>query len=224
MKNYIGDTWRSLSTAGRIILGIWILCLIALVVFLIVRNNNDEDSKTSEDNNTPEIAQVYEPSIGSPLPPDVPAETNWDNADNAGNVAGTSTTTPSNEPTTILVAPNAGVNPNEPIPYQNDVLKFAVTLPAGAKVSEEGNKIVFTNKNGSLLFIVSTQPTGTDTLETIKSQLSNSPSVNNISYSTFSGKQSLKFAAKEYGTGTVFIANGKVYYLLGTELSDFKVS
>ncbi len=223
MKNYIGDTWRSLSKAGRIILGIWILCLIALVVFLIIRNNNDEDSKTSEDNNTPEIAQVYEPSIGSPLPPDVPAETNWDNADNAGNVAGASTTTPSNEGATMMIAPNAGVNPNEPIPYQNDVLKFAVTLPAGSEVSEEDGKVVFTKNDGSLLFIASTQPAGTDTLETIKSQLSNSPSANNISYSTFSGKKSLKFTAKEYGTGTVFIANGKIYYLLGTQFSDFKV-
>ncbi len=223
--------WAKLTVAGRIIFGIILLGLIILVIILIA-NAKDDESRTTENNNTPEIAQVYEPSIGSPLPADVPAETNWDNVGKNGSVAGASTTTPSTNdqatsdtaPTEVKVAPKAGVDPNEPISYTNAALKIAVTLPAGTNVSEQGDKIVFTSKQGGLLYIVSTSNTGSETLQTIEAQLRNSPSTTNISYSTFTGRQSLKFSSKEYGSGTVFLANGKIYYLLGNSqhFANFK--
>ncbi len=229
MKDFIMRIWAKLTVAGRIILGIILLGLIILVVVLIV-NAKDDESKTSENSDSPEIAQVYEPSIGSPLPADVPAETNWDNV---GKVAGDSTTTPSTTndqaaPTTTpaesKVAPKTGIDPNSPIDFSSNALKFAAALPAGTNVYEQNDKVVFTTKQGSLLYIVSTTNAGSETLQTIEAQLRNSPSTTNITSVTFVGKQSLKFSSKEYGNGLVFIANGKIYYLLGNEkqFSSFK--
>lgn len=223
MKNFFATFWARLTLVGKILLGIILIGLIVLAIVILSRNK-DENSNSSESAQNPEIAQVYEPSIGSPLPADVPAETNWSNVttnnnQSTGSVSGASTTTPSDQAapatTEMRVAPNAGVNPNAPIAYENTTLRFAAVLPAGSNVNEQGGKITFTTKQGTLLYMVSTSSAGSETLQSIEAQLRNSPSATNISYATFTGKQSLKFSAKEYGSGTTFIANGKIYYLLG---------
>lgn len=218
-KELVSRAWNGLTKIGKILLGLIVVGAIILVSFLLAKDT-DEDK---QDNNSPEIAQVYEPSIGTPLPPDTTGGV-------TGDVGGVSTTEPSTttttEPqtTTTFVAPHAGVDLNEPIAYSNTDLKFAATLPAGSKVSEEGTRVVFNTKTNALQYIVSTNQS-TESLSDVEAQLRNSTTASNISYITFNGIKTLKFTAKDYGTGYAFVSKGKIYYLLGNSqyFSTFKL-
>ncbi len=217
IKAFFSRIWQGLTVAGRIIFGLIIIGLIILAVYAL--SDTGKNDTSSDNKNEPEIAQVYEPSIGSPLPADTPGETSWENV---GTVAGESTTVAStSEP---KLAPNAGVDPKAPISYENTNLKFSATLPASTKVNEKNDSVSFTSKQGNLLYIVSTQNAGTETLKTIEAQLNNSPSTTNISTTSFANTPALKFSNADLGTGTVFISNGKIYYLLGDNkyFSTFK--
>jgi hypothetical protein len=215
IKDFFITLWNGLTRVGRILLGLILAALVVLVVYA----TSSDTSENKEENKTPEIAQVYEPSIGTPLPPDVPAESG------SGEVGGAATTEPSTPGTTAFVAPDAGVDDDEPIKYDNSSLKFAAVLPAYSQVSEQSDGVKFTSAQGTLQYIVSVNDAGTETLEGIESQLRNSPTASNISYSTVGNLKALKFSAKGYGTGMAFIANGKIYYLLGSQqyFSDFKL-
>lgn len=213
-KELVSRAWNGLTKIGKILLGLIVMAAIILISFALAKDT-DEDK---QDEDTPEIAQVYEPSIGTPLP-----------ADNAGsvtgNVNGASTMEVSNsQPTTSFVAPRAGVDPNEPIAYSNSDYNFAATLPAGSLVSEQNSRIVFSSKNKSLQYIVSINESS-ETLSDIELQLRNSPTASNISQTTFNNTKALKFSAKGFGTGIVFVSNGKVFYLLGDSnyFSTFKL-
>lgn len=217
IKHLFSRIWTGLTVAGRIVVGIWIICLIALASFLTIRHNNN--TKDNEDNKTVEVTQVYEPSIGSPLP-----------ADNPGAVAGDSTTVASTnanstDDTATMMAPHTGIDPSEPIAYENDVLKFTATLPAGSEVKELETSVEFNSARGMLQYLVSVQTTADETLKTIEAELHNSPTVSHISSTTISGVSALKFEAKGYGTGLTFIANGQIYYLLGNSqyFTGFKI-
>ena len=86
-------------------------------------------------------------------------------------------------------------------PQKFPLALLLVDAPAGA----EPNRIVSTNDAGK------------DTLADIQAQLSNSISVKDVITTKFAGRDALKFTATGYGSGVVFIANGKVYYLLGQD-------
>ncbi|HEX3099684.1 MAG TPA: hypothetical protein VHQ41_01785 [Patescibacteria group bacterium] len=227
MKDFFKRIWARITAwprSSKITAGIWGLCVVAFVAFLIIHHNIFENNKNNADQ-APEVTQNYEPRIGEPLSTDVPSDTVAIGA----TVAGDSTTTPAAPepaPQNYMVAPKTGVDPNEPIAYENSDLKFSATLPAGAKVNESQlNKVIFTTKQGSLLYIVSTSSADNETLQTLKAQLSNSSSASNITNTTFNNHPALKFTVQGYGAGIVFIANGKIYYLLGTEkyFADFKI-
>lgn len=228
MKSFFSRLWQSVFKLGWTTIIIWILVVAALMTFLIIRVNKDDEPKEAAKTDSPEIAQVYEPSIGSPLPADTSGatttETDWSKV---GQVAGESTTTPStsNNATaatqTIFVAPNTGVDPNKPIAYENSKLKFTTILPAGANVNEQGERVTFTTKQGSLLYIVSTTNAGTENLQSIEGQLRNSPSTSNLTYGNFAGQAALKFNSKDFGSGTAFLANGKIYYVFGNNQNFF---
>lgn len=231
MKNL----WEKLSLAGKIIFSVIIVLIIALIVILIVRHNKKSSESSDNNSNTPEVAQVYEPSIGTPLPPDVKPGGDQTSVaatvENSGEVAGATTNEPSNASTPeqaqqMMVAPKTGIDPNDPVEYENSSLKFKATLPAGTQVSEQASDVKFTNKSGSLYYMVSTVNAGAETLQTITAQLNNSPTASNISYTTFGSNktQAIKFTAKNFGQGVAVIANGKIYYLLGNSkyFSDFK--
>ena len=233
--------WKDLSLAGRIVVGVWALALIGLIIFLVVRHNDDKKDTSSSDSNTPEVAQVYEPSIGTPLPADVQPNGSGTSVtaevENSGEIAGATTTdpfvvpSPSPAPSTpeqiaaSLVAPATGIDPNKPIPYENASLKFRATLPAGTQVTQNNSDVKFTTKSGALYYVVSVSDSGTETLKTIEAQLKNSPTVSNIVYGNFNNTQVLNFSAKGYGQGMVIIANGKIYYLLGNSqnFANFKI-
>ena len=207
IKNFFRQAWNGLTTAGKVIAGLIIIGLVGLTVYAASekQSNNNEENKDN-----PEVAQVYEPSIGSPLPADQARP---------GEVGGASTTEPAAAPapteTPERVAPATGIDPNAPVKYRSEQLGFASTLPAGSTVQETDSQIKFTDTNGQLLFMVSVNA-GTDSLQSLESQLQNSPSVTNISRAQFANLPSLKFTVANYGSGTAFVYDGKTYYLYGT--------
>ncbi len=213
LNGFFRQIWNGLTLAGRVIVGIIIIGLAGLIVYAATNNTSNDNG----DKKGPEVAQVYEPSIGSPLP----ADTNLNGA-----VSGASTTEPSNttnnapEDTitvTERVAPPTGVNPDAPIKYENLKLGFAAILPARSNVTEADSQIRFTSKDGQLQYVVSVNNTGTDTLSSIEAQLNNSPTAKNIVRTKFAGSDALQFSAEGYGAGVVFVVNGKTYYLLGNQ-------
>lgn len=215
-KAFLKRIWDGLTTIGRIILGLIIIAAVVLVSFAFSKDT-DEDKQE----NNPEITQVYEPSIGTPLPPDV-AETG--STTNSGNVSGASTAEPSNTAPTF-VAPAAGIDDSEPIKYESSTLKFTAVLPAYSQVNEQTDGVKFSSANGKLHYVVSVNSVGSENLASIEAQLRNSPTASNISYTQIGNTNALKFNAKGYGTGIAFIANSKIYYLLGNGqyFTDFKV-
>lgn len=207
-----------------------LIALILIVGAIIgINQNNDKKSDTS---GQPEIAQVYEPSISTPLPPD----TNPDNA-NSGQVAGdsttnvsatvgepanssstsSSTTTSSASPTTSFVAPASGIDPNLPIKYESSELRFKAVLPAGTKVDEQANTVTFYSASGSLLYNVNVTDTK-DSYQTIALQLKSSKEVSQISKAIFAGTEALQFSANNL-TGYVVLKNNKAYYFMGRNSS-----
>jgi uncharacterized protein YfiM (DUF2279 family) len=219
IKSFFSRIWHGLTVAGRIIAGLIILGLVGLTVYAAT---NDTDKKDSEKSSEPEVAQVYEPSIGSPLPPD---NSGNDGASVTASVAGESTTVASNNESPMTttknvvtedmkIAPPTGVDPNAPIKYQNDQYQFAAVLPAGSNVSEKNGQVEFRSTSGKLQYLVSIHDS-TDTLANIEAQLRNSSTASGISPTKFAGQNALRFNAAGYGSGIVFVANGKTYYLLG---------
>lgn len=216
IKTFFRRIWNGLTTAGRIILGLILVAAVILISFAFSK----ESDKTSEENSSPEIAQVYEPSIGTPLPPDVNQE------GVTGNVGGATTDEASTStPQTNFIAPAAGVDDSKPIKYESSALRFAAVLPAYSQVNEQSDGVKFTSRDGTLHYIVSVNDAGTENLASIESQLRNSPTANNITYTNINNSQAIKFTAKGYGTGITFIANGKIYYLLGNSqfFSEFSL-
>ncbi len=227
IKGFFSRIWQGLTWAGRIIIGIILIVLIALAIYALTNNKKDED--TNKDG--PEVAQVYEPSIGSPLPATTTPSDSTTNAstttastDKAGTVAGDSTA--SSSQTDMMLAPATGIDPNEPITYENPNLLFTAILPAGSNVDESNTeKIIFTSQTRKLLYIVSTSKAENESIADLQNQLKNSSSVSSVRSATFAGLPALSFTATDYGNGLVFIDNGRIYYLLGNNqyFSDFKV-
>lgn len=227
ITGFFSRIWQGLTWAGRIIIGIILIALIALAIYAATNNSKDEKS----DKNDPEVAQVFEPSIGSPLPATTtPSDSTADTTSTTagakidGTVAGDSTTVPSS--TNMMLAPATGIDPNEPIIYENSTLLFSAILPANSNVDESNTeKIIFTSRTKKLLYIVSTTKAETESITSLQSQLKNSPSASNIQSTTFAGLPALSFTTTDYGDGLVFIDNGRIYYLLGNNqyFSDFKV-
>ncbi len=200
IKDFFSKIWNGLTIAGRIIAGLILIGLVGLTVYAASDKNKDENG------NNPEVAQVYEPSIGSPLPADT--------VEKPGEVGGASTTEPSvSQPEVERVAPSTGIDPNAPVKYSNTEFKFGAILPAGSMVEEEGSETKFM-KAGTLQYKVSVN-SGTDSLDTVESQLRNSPSISKISPTNFAGTDALKFSAQGYGEGLVFIRGNNIYYLFG---------
>lgn len=214
--------WASLTLVWKIAFSIVALILIAAIILLIVKTAKKDKETSNSNSNTPEVAQVYEPSIGTPLPADVntdsgtttvattPVPETKPEVENSGEVAGATTTIEEQ-----LTAPKTGIDPNEPVAYENTSLKFSATLPAGTQVFEKANEVKFIEKNNTLEYFVSVSNSGSETLQTIAAQLQNSPTVNNVKFGTFANLKTIQFDAKGFGQGMAVISNGKIYYILG---------
>lgn len=221
--------WKTLTLIAKIIIIVITLAIITFIVILLVRSKNSSDKVKTDSENSVEISQVFEPSIGTPLPADTNNGTNTTitesekiaQVENAGEVAGDTTT---------LSAPVAGINDDAPIKYWSDQLEFSTTVPARTEIVEQTNTVQFFSKNRSsdrntLEVFVTAEKNSTETLATIKAQLQNSSSVSNISEVTFQGISALKFRSTEFGSGIVFLTKKKIYYIFGNSnfLENFNI-
>lgn len=221
IKNVLSIIWNGLTTIGRIILGLILIGIIVAISFAFSKDSSEESAE-----NTPEIAQVYEPSIGTPIPPDVNQEGSNSAPSDSGTVSGATTTEPAqNQNNQVFVAPASGIDDKEPIKYLNDSLRFSATLPPYSKVLEQPDNVRFTAGNGTLIYVVSTTPVRTENLSSIEAQLRNSTTASAISRTSFKGMEAIQFDANGYGMGIALIAHGNIYYLLGNMLyfPDFKI-
>ena len=194
-----------------------ILLVIALIAAGIIIANKNKNTQENTSNKNPEVSQVFEPSIGTPLPADVTTEeeTTQTPAQDSGTVAGENTTEPSqpaatSSSTTSYVAPTSGIDPTSPIPYYNETYGIRITLPAHTKISERPAFISF-----GKLFTINIV-SNAESLDTIASELSHSPEVSNVRPTILSGTQALTFTTKET-TGYVVVKNNKAYYLIGQD-------
>ncbi len=215
--------WAKIKGAAKWLVG-GLAALAVLVIALIGLNSDDTKKETT--NTRPEIAQVYEPSISTPLPPDNNSTESDPNATrpeaNTGQVAGATTTESfnSNSAATstapqVFVAPKSGINDYEPIKYENTVLGIKTTLPAGTQVIEKNSSITFYSKSGSLLYTLDVIDTK-DTLEKILEQLQTSTNISKISKTNFANNPALQFSINKNAlNGYIISKNNKAYYFIG---------
>jgi hypothetical protein len=232
MKEQLLKIWASLGKAGKGLLGLVIAAILATSVFAVA-NKQGSDSQPA-----PEIAQVYEPSIGTPLPPDVaggavaeaPAAPETATTPQAGQSQGEFSQPSRGYLTGQEPAVSAAVRSLEPadsgpVQYQNTLLKFAATLPSDSRITENADGATFSTPQGKLLYLVSVSEAGGDSLQHIENQLRNSSSVSNLIYTQAVGQPALSFTAHGLGSGLAIVANGKVYYLFGSNqyFPEFKL-
>lgn len=216
--------WKTLSLAVRVIVILVLLALIGSIIFFVVQKRNDDKTSKTNSENKVEISQVFEPSIGTPLPADTTTGASTAITENAGEVAGDSIS---------LSAPTAGVDDLQPIKYVSDDLGFSTTVPAKTEIVEQTGKVFFYSTNSfkassnqkKLQAFVTKEANNSDTLATIKSQLENSSTVKNISLTTFGNNQALQFSSTQFGNGFVFLTKGNIYYVFGNQniFENFKI-
>jgi flagellar basal body-associated protein FliL len=216
--------WKTLSLAVRVIIIVVLLAIVGAIIFLLVQKKNDDKTSKTESENNVEISQVFEPSIGTPLPADTTTGASTAEVENAGEVAGDSIS---------MSAPLAGIDDLQPIKYVSDELGFSTTVPAKTEIVEQTGKVFFYSadsfKVGSdqkkLQAFVTKEANNSDTLATVKLQLENSPTVKNISLTTFGSNQALQFSSTQFGNGFVFLTKGNIYYVFGNQniFQNFKI-
>ncbi|GEM_PF-1442222 len=204
IKGFFAWLGEKIAGAAKFVIG-GILLLALIITGVVLSQREDEDKEDTS--GRPEIAQVFEPSIGTPLPPDVnedATESEGTNEREPGSVNGATTT---------FISPPTGLDPNKPIKYSNDELGFAVILPARSTVQEKNNTVNFFGNNGALLASV-TIVSGPETLNDIRTQLSYSPDVKNLQNAKLANQPALKYSINNLD-GYAFKSNNSTYYLTG---------
>ncbi len=209
--------WSLLSTKlkgfGKWLLG-GIVALVVLIIALVgIQNSDNKDSDKTETAKKPEIAQVYEPSIGTPLPPDTTPSDNSSTTTPAdtGIVAGAATTEPSKN--TTYTAPQTGINDTDPIQYENSEINFKAVLPAHAIVKENKSSVSFYSATGKLLYQVDAIKAKSD-LRQIYAQIKTSPEVTKVIQANFAGHEAIQFTTKK-SVGYALVIKDQVYYFTG---------
>ena len=129
IKEFFAWLWEKIKLAWKWVVG----GLVALALIIVAVIATDPENTNQDDNSgRPEIAQVFEPSIGTPLPPD--------GAVSEGQVDGAQTAEPekpTQPPQTTFVSPPTGVNDSIPFTYKSEQFKFKVNLEGGTQVDEK---------------------------------------------------------------------------------------
>ncbi|HMQ01461.1 MAG TPA: hypothetical protein PKD79_00090 [Candidatus Doudnabacteria bacterium] len=198
---------QKLVGMGKFIVGGILLLAIIVVGIIIARN---EQIAKDEQASRPEIAQIFEPSIGTPLPPDENGRTQ-ESADEDSSMEAPPGEVQSDS--TIFIAPPTGIDLAKPINYYNQDLGFRITLPPYSSVYEQNSSIKFTDNKGKLLALINVVREQ-DTLENILSQLKLSNEVSNLSFSNLAGNKALKYDIGSH-SAYVFTANSSIYYISG---------
>lgn len=218
-KEFFAWLWGEIKQGGKWVIG-GLIALILIVAGIFSLNNNENNKNTSSDSR-PEVAQVYEPSIGTPLPPDT--------SEGKAEVSGAVTNTPStaegtnqNDTTnstaqqTTYIAPSTGVDDNKPFVYKNSDLNFQALLDGGTQVEERSEGIKFTSKSGKLLFYVTVSKSGSETHDSLVSQLSASTMTSQISKTSFLGLPAVNYLQNNQNALAVLKTNS-VYYIVGEQ-------
>ncbi len=219
-KEFIAWLWGKIKLGGKWVLaGVIALALIVAGIFSLDKNTSKQNSNSDA---RPEVAQVYEPSIGTPLPPD----TTGGQSEVSGAVTtepSTIQTTPTQEETNTTnsqqvtyIAPNTGVDDTKPFVYTNQQLGFTVMLDGGTQVEEQLEGVKFTSKTGTLLFYVVTSKNNSETQDSIINQLSASNMTNQISKSNFLSYPSVSYLQNNQKALVVLTTN-KIYYIVGEQ-------
>lgn len=200
---------QKLVQGGKWVVTALLLIAIAVTGFIIADNQAEDNSETTSDR--PQIAQVFEPSIGTPLPPDVaeeesttPEQTATPDQPNQ-QIAGDNTEQQ-------FIAPPTGIDDDEPIKYHSEELGFRALLPPSTQVVEEGSTISFFTKSGKLLYAVSKTPQ--QNREEVQQQLRLSNHVSKIEPSVFAGQAGWKFQVGNQA-GLAVLAPHGTFYLTG---------
>lgn len=213
LEIFLASIWAKIRSGGKWILTA-ILVIALLIVGLIVFNKNNKDKDKETTNSRPEVAQIYEPSISTPLPPDTAPSDSSTNS--SGEVSGAVTTVASTSTQTEnFSAPKTGINPNEPIKYENAEFKFSVTLPTRSQVVEKSDSVYFYSDTGALLYSINVV-NSSESLDQIILELKSSPDVNKISKTIFGTNPAINFSTKTQ-TGYVISKNNKIYYITGDQ-------
>lgn len=124
-------------------------------------------------------------------------------------VAGASTTVPSNDPELVPVHTYADSN-----------LKFKMDIPNNWKVESKSTEVTITTPDHHGLSIQAYQVNSND-IAGLQEFLDKQPNIKNISATKFNGYKSFSFeVVGYYKKGIAFLSDGKLYYILGTTLSD----
>lgn len=205
---------QRLANLGRKLKAVWLYILAGLIIIGgaivgIILVNNEDDNKTDE-TARPEVAQIFEPSIGTPLPPDTSTE--------SGQVEGGTTTEPSTttetttQPEVMFQAPATGVDDSKPFIYSDLKSGYKVNLAGGTQVTEANEGAEFYTIGGQVLFYVVVVDQA-QSPETTIAQLKNSSGVSSISQQSFANLPAVSF--KQNNQSGLAIHSKKTYYLIG---------
>lgn len=178
--------------------------------FIHDRNrNNDTAQNTSRD----QIAEQFAPSKPQDENNENPAQ-----GQPVEDIRGPGASTPAAKPEVLGSALNTSTAQAEPTfkPYRNVAFGFSTTVPADAQVVVSGDKVTANGPSG-IFWTLTKYDNTPETLDTIETQLSSSPSVTSLARTTLGNIPALVFTSPnlEGATGYAFITNGRLYYLVG---------
>ena len=108
--------------------------------------------------------------------------------------------------------------------YSNGSLGFTVNIPDNWTVQNSGTRVTISAPSGARYTIQSYAVTSQD-IGQLKTFLASQQNLTNIQNSTFGNAQALNFQTTGfYRQGYAVLANGKVYYLIGSDSHDPKNS
>ncbi len=115
---------------------------------------------------------------------------------------------------TAQPAPAANPTP-ETETYTNNALHFSFAKPTTWHIVKDSNQeIVF--KDGQTMFNVQSAAAGDDDFAALKTFLEQQPNISNVATAKFGTRDAYQFTISGlYQTGYAFLANGRLYYILG---------
>ena len=218
--------------------GLLIAAMVALCAFVfyyfVLRDKPDDSEQTASSGQTAnlsrnDIVNQFTPAALTPITP-TPVETSQSTEGvsvvdptptlprgvaSTGTVLGTSTTVPQTGPT-VSTTPKAGPYKE----YRSDEFGFIAASPNDAGLLTDETTTTSAHPGGSNYWIISVYKNNTETLQTIETQLSRSPSVTKVTYITYAGEPALEFQTNTSGgKGIAVIHNQRLYYIYGNPIN-----
>lgn len=201
----------------------------AFVIYYIAPHNQTSEDSDSTDSpsqtanlSREDIAKQFTPAESQPAPGTQSAElvpnSNQPRGDSTtGSVLGTATTVPQFASPTPTPA---GPRPNPYKEYRSDAFGFIATSPSDAGMIADDTSTTSAHPGGGSYWIITAYSNTTETLQTVETQLSRSPSVTKITHITYAGEPALEFQTNTgSGKGIAVIHNQRLYYIYGNPIN-----